>query len=196
MVQLLKKNKKKVKASKNSLTWESINIILLILVIIRIKIYSPDIKSYLISNNSRPTEQEQVVSNTSTGFIKPFKGNFLVTSPFGYRVHPILKIRRLHTGIDYGLNIGDSVVASNDGCVVHAGSKGGYGLAVVLRHSEEIKTLYAHNSEIKVKLQQCVKKGEVIALAGNTGMSTAPHLHFEIIKNEAPVNPEEFLQKS
>jgi murein DD-endopeptidase MepM/ murein hydrolase activator NlpD len=187
--------KKKKQVQKSNLTWESINIILALLVIIRLKLSLPNLTStsYFSDKLQAPVKQEQVTS--STGFIKPFRGDFAVTSPFGYRMHPVLKVWRLHTGIDYGLNIGDTVVASNDGCVFHAGSKGGYGLAVVLRHSKEIKTLYAHNSRIEAKLNQCVKKGEVIAFAGNTGLSTAPHLHFEIIKNEMPVNPMEYLSK-
>lgn len=188
---MLKAVKKKNKpTNKQENIWETINIILLILLLIKLNIA-------LDSNKIVPTQKTDSHKFTGTSesvFVKPFKGDFPITSPYGYRTHPILGYRRLHTGIDYGLYIGDEVKASRDGCVESSGEKNGYGNTVVVKHTEFFSTLYGHNSKLNVKQGDCVKQGDTIALAGNTGMSTAPHLHFEIIKNGIPVNPMEYLK--
>jgi murein DD-endopeptidase MepM/ murein hydrolase activator NlpD len=114
----------------------------------------------------------------------------VVSSEFGRR------FGRLHKGIDVAADIGEPIHAIADGYVIYAGNKiEGYGNIVVLRHDESTLTLYAHNSRLKVKTGQEVKQGQVIALLGNTGRSTGPHSHFEIRREEKPVNPRELLVK-
>lgn len=125
----------------------------------------------------------------------PAPGYFRITSPFGYRVHPILKKKKLHTGIDIGISSGKSIVASQHGKVIHSGWYGGYGKVVMIDHGGGIVTLYAHNSSLLVKEGQQVKKGQNIARAGSTGMSTGPHLHFEVRENGQYIDPLKYLKK-
>jgi murein DD-endopeptidase MepM/ murein hydrolase activator NlpD len=114
----------------------------------------------------------------------------IVSSEYGRR------FGKLHKGIDVAADIGEPIHAIADGYVVYAGDKiEGYGNIVVLRHDETIITLYAHNSRLKVKTGQHVTQGQVIALLGNTGRSTGPHSHFEVRRQELPVNPREVLAK-
>lgn len=124
----------------------------------------------------------------------PAPGHTRITSPFGYRVHPILKSKKLHTGIDIGAPAGSSITAAGDGIVIHAGSLGGYGKTVMIDHGGGIVTLYAHNSRLAVGEGSRVKRGQVIANAGSTGLSTGPHLHFEVRKNGAYVDPLPWLK--
>ena len=119
----------------------------------------------------------------------PSPGYTRITSPYGYRVHPILKTRKLHTGIDIGIPSGKGIVASGDGTVIHSDWLGGYGKAVMIDHGGGIVTLYAHNSSLVVSEGDKVKRGDNIAKAGSTGMSTGPHLHFEVRKNGEYVDP-------
>lgn len=121
-----------------------------------------------------------------------------ITSPFGYRIHPITGSRRLHTGTDFGIPCGDPVRASGDGIVVSAGWGGGYGNRVVVSHGkvdgQNIASTYNHNTRITVRAGDRVSQGDVIARAGTTGSSTGCHLHFEIMQNGAYVNPMPFIQ--
>jgi len=106
-----------------------------------------------------------------------------VTSGFSYsRLHPILKVRRPHLGVDYGAPRGTPIVATADGKVIRASRKGGYGKTVILRHGQDYRTLYAHLSRYAkgVRKGKWVKKGQVIGYVGSTGLSTGPHLHYEI----------------
>lgn len=114
-------------------------------------------------------------------------------SPYGMRTHPILKVKKLHTGIDIGCKTGDKIVAANAGTVIFAGVKGGYGNAVIIDHGGKIATLYGHNSVLLVKEGDKVTKGEQIAKAGSTGLSTGPHCHFEVRVNGTPVNPAPYV---
>ena len=116
-----------------------------------------------------------------------------ITSYFGYRVHPILKIKKLHTGIDIGVGSGNNVVAANAGTVIKAAWNNSYGYMVMVDHGGGIVTLYAHNSKLKVKAGDIVTRGQVVAISGSTGMSTGPHLHFEVRVNGAYKNPLDYL---
>ena len=116
-----------------------------------------------------------------------------ITSPFGWRVHPIFGTQRLHTGIDIGADYGDAIRAADGGVVIHADWMGGYGNAVIIDHGNGISTLYAHNSQLLVDEGQTVAKGQTVARCGSTGYSTGPHLHFEVRHNGSPVNPLNYL---
>lgn len=114
-------------------------------------------------------------------------------SGFGYRIHPIYKTRKMHTGVDLTAPVGTKVYATGDGVVIKAGySRGGYGKRVFIDHGFGYKTIYAHLSEIDVKDGQKIKRGDVIGAVGNTGRSTAPHLHYEVRYKNKPVNPVNF----
>ncbi len=120
-----------------------------------------------------------------------------MASGFGYRIHPIYKVRKLHTGMDFSAPIGTPIYATGDGKVIHdRGSDKvgghGYGRYVVIDHGYGYKTLYGHMSKISVKYGTSVKRGDVIGYVGNTGASTAPHLHYEVIKNGNKINPINF----
>lgn len=113
-----------------------------------------------------------------------------LVSGFGMRFHPILQIRRMHTGIDFSAPTGTPVYATGDGVVLESeGSGNGYGLAVKVNHGFGFETLYAHLSKINVSTGQKVKRGDVIGLVGSTGLAQAPHLHYEVHKNGIQVNP-------
>jgi len=108
---------------------------------------------------------------------------------FGMRVHPILHIRLMHEGIDIVANLGTPVHVSGDGVVSYVGREGGYGNVVEVNHGYGYSTLYGHLSKPLVEAGQRVKRGQVIALSGNTGLSTGPHLHYEVRKNGIHVDP-------
>lgn len=116
-----------------------------------------------------------------------------ISSEFGQRAHPILNVTRLHAGADIGASTGDPVEAAADGIVLLAEARGGYGNSVVIAHGFSLGTVYAHNSELLVQPGQQVKRGDVIARAGSTGLSTGPHVHFETRLKGVPVNPRNFL---
>jgi murein DD-endopeptidase MepM/ murein hydrolase activator NlpD len=119
--------------------------------------------------------------------------NARLSSPFGYRIHPIFKTRKMHTGIDLAAPSGTPIRAADGGTIVFAGWRGGYGKTVIVQHGNGLATLYAHLSSIKVGSGQSVGKGDVVGLVGSTGYSTGPHLHFEVRKNGSPVNPLSYL---
>ena len=116
-----------------------------------------------------------------------------ITSPYGYRVHPIWETTIYHSGIDIGVDEGTPVHAADGGVVVWSGWMGGYGYAVVIDHGNGLSTLYGHNSELAVDEGQSVAKGQVISYAGSTGNSTGPHVHFEVRVNGDPVDPMGYL---
>jgi hypothetical protein len=121
------------------------------------------------------------------GLLPPIRGA-PVTSLFGMRFHPILHITRLHAGIDFGAPVGSLVRAAADGAVESAGEARGYGNRVVLKH-DGFETTYNHLSEIRVEVGAKVRQGEIVALSGNSGLSTGPHLHFEYRVGGVPVDP-------
>jgi murein DD-endopeptidase MepM/ murein hydrolase activator NlpD len=119
--------------------------------------------------------------------------NGRVSSPFGYRTHPILGVRKLHTGIDINGSTGTPISAAADGKVILSQTYGGYGRAVVVDHGGGMATLYAHQSSIAVSVGEVVTRGEVIGYVGCTGSCTGPHLHFEVRLNGVPVDPMQYL---
>ncbi len=151
---------------------------------------SASIQSMIARNKGGST-----VRITSTGFMKPIGGR--ITSPFGWRTHPIFNSRTFHSGVDIaGPNHG-SIRASNSGKVIYSGWYGGYGKVVILDHGvvngKPTTTLYAHMSSIKVGQGQFVNKGDVVGYEGTTGYSTGPHVHFEVRINGKPNNPLNYI---
>ena len=118
-----------------------------------------------------------------------------ITSPYGTRVHPVTGKVKTHTGIDIGAGMGTNIFAAADGTVLISGwNTGGYGNYVVIDHGGGLTTLYAHCSSLLVSAGQKVTRGQVIAKCGSTGMSTGPHLHFEVLKNGAHTDPYAYLR--
>ena len=116
-----------------------------------------------------------------------------ITSPYGYRTHPIFGTTIYHSGIDIGVDYGTPVHSADSGTVVYAGWMSGYGNTVVVDHGNGISTLYGHNEDVAVSEGQSVGKGSVIAYAGSTGNSTGPHVHFEVRVNGDPTDPMGYL---
>jgi murein DD-endopeptidase MepM/ murein hydrolase activator NlpD len=117
-----------------------------------------------------------------------------IASGFNYRIHPIYKIRHFHTGIDFTAPRGTEIYATGDGTVTVVDRLSrGYGNHVVINHGYGYETLYAHMSRFNVKPGQKVKRGDVIGYVGSTGTSTAPHCHYEVIKNGEKINPINFF---
>ena len=131
-------------------------------------------------------------------FTWPLTGRYPITSPFGWRIHPISGERRHHNGIDLGAPHGTPILAMADGVVTIANATdawgGGWGFFVRIQHEGGFETLYAHASSVVVRPGQRVSQGEVIAFVGTTGSSTGNHLHFEVIRNGTPVDPMQFFR--
>ena len=125
-------------------------------------------------------------------FINPVDG--LLTSSYGVRLHPIKKIRLFHTGIDIGKNKGATIKAARGGRVVFSGKKGNYGNFIRIRHELGYETTYGHLKKILVKKGQKITKGTPIGTVGSTGLSTGPHLHFEVKQNGKFINPFRFIK--
>ncbi|NLM20249.1 MAG: peptidoglycan DD-metalloendopeptidase family protein [Peptococcaceae bacterium] len=119
----------------------------------------------------------------------PTPGCKYITSPFGYRIHPITRQHKLHTGVDIGAPHGSNIVAAGSGIVIFSGWYGAYGNAVIIDHGNGLSSLYGHMSSRSVAVNAKVAPGQSIGKVGSTGWSTGPHLHFEIRKNGEPVNP-------
>ncbi len=150
---------------------------------------SQSIGSYI--NKTATDTNVQVAS----GFIKPIQGR--ITSPFGWRTHPIFNSRSFHSGIDIGgPNLG-AIRASNSGKVIYSGWYGGYGKVVIIEHGiingKPVTTLYAHMNSIAVSNGTKVTKGQIIGYEGTTGYSTGPHCHFEVRVNGQPNNPLNYI---
>ena len=136
--------------------------------------------------------QNENINNKNFGKILwPVKSG-KITSKFGNRNHPVLKSVKFHRGVDIAVSLGTPVYAGIKGIVTFAGKRGNYGNLVEIKGSDGIKVRYAHLSKIDVVTGQRVSDGEKVAETGNTGMSTGPHLHYEIIVDESPVNPLNF----
>lgn len=113
----------------------------------------------------------------------------IISSSFGSRLHPIYKVRRHHDGLDLSAKYGSSVYASADGVVIFTGLAGGYGKLIKINHKYGFETRYGHLSKILVRHGEQVKRGQKIAEVGSTGLSTAPHLHYEVRLHNNPINP-------
>ncbi len=125
----------------------------------------------------------------------PSKASTRITSPFGMRNHPILKVPKMHTGIDIGASSGTDILAANAGTVITAGWNNSYGYMVMIDHGGGIVTLYAHASKLLVSTGNVVARGQTIAKVGSTGMSTGPHLHFEVRLNGVYKNPLDYVSR-
>jgi murein DD-endopeptidase MepM/ murein hydrolase activator NlpD len=134
----------------------------------------------------------------STGVVRGtgrfvFPANANISSGFGNRVHPILGYSRFHAGVDFSASSGSAIMAADSGRVIFSGWYGGYGQAVIIDHGGGITTLYGHASRLFVREGQTVQQGQTVAAVGSTGLSTGPHLHFEVRQNGTPVNPMAYL---
>ncbi len=127
------------------------------------------------------------------GFNKPLRIPLVVTSQYGYRRHPIRRKVLMHEGIDFRAATGTRVYASKTGTVTYAARKMGYGKIVIIQHEDDFSTSYGHLSRINVTVGTIVRQGQVIGLSGNTGISTGPHLHFEIRYKGKSENPARHL---
>lgn len=116
-----------------------------------------------------------------------------ITSPFGWRRHPVGGYSSFHPAMDISTQSGTPIRAPAPGEVIEIGYDGAYGNKIVIRHDAKFTTLYAHLSRYNVKLKQYVKRGEVIGFVGSTGRSTGPHLHYEVLVHDTPVNPKNYM---
>ncbi len=124
--------------------------------------------------------------------VKPVPGH-PITSRFGKRLHPILKVIKMHHGVDIMANIGTPIYAPADGIVKFVGTAGGYGKFLKIDHLKGFETRYGHLEKINVKIGQRVKRGDKIGEVGNTGISTGPHLHYEVLYHKTRLNPADFM---
>lgn len=139
--------------------------------------------------------QQQMLASLPS--IKPVREDKLqksmnILSGFGYRIHPIYKVKKFHEGVDFPARIGTAIQTTGDGTVVEAGWHNGYGNCVKVSHGYGYETWYAHMSKITVHIGEKIKKGHQLGLVGDTGTSTAPHLHYEVHYKGKPINPINF----
>lgn len=132
---------------------------------------------------------------TGGKFLCPIQSSYRISDTFKIReVHPITGKREMHTGIDMACPTGTNIAAAESGVVIFSGVKGGYGNCVILDHGGGYTTLYGHCSKLLVSVGEEVARGETIARVGSTGLSTGPHLHFEVRVNGSAVNPDGYLK--
>ena len=121
---------------------------------------------------------------------KPVLGDdALLATGFGVQVHPLLNVRKMHTGIDWMASSGTPVIAAGTGRVIEAGHVGKYGLTIVLDHGHGWLTRYAHLQRVAVTVGSCAERGNQIGEVGSTGLTTGPRLHFEVIKDGTQLDP-------
>lgn len=142
-----------------------------------------------------------VLENSDTQYVGgtfawPAPGYYTITSPYGMRVHPIIKTFSNHSGMDIGAPMGSYAIAANDGIVTKATYSYSYGNMVIIDHGGGVTTLYAHGSEILAQVGDIVKRGDAIMKVGSTGWSTGPHLHFEIRINGTTIDPYPYVTSS
>ena len=157
-------------------------------------------KTTEIDNTAKESKQIETeeINNTKDNIVKeenikrmiwPLPDSTKITSLFGWKTHPILKTKKLHTGTDIAAEMGVTIVAAANGVVIYSDFKEAYGNMVIINHGDGIATLYAHCSELLVEKDQQVNAGDEIAKVGSSGLSTGPHLHFEIRKDDKAVDP-------
>ncbi len=173
------KNREKTDLLREQAAWER--------ALAEIEQNSREVTTMLRRMERTPQGQERLAAPWKGRLQKPVPGN--ITSGFGYRVHPIYRVRRMHTGVDISASSGTSIHAAAGGTVVHAGRWGGYGNCVIIDHGGGLATLYAHCSSLAVSSGQKVKQGQTVGYVGSTGLSTGPHLHFEVRRDGSPVDP-------
>jgi murein DD-endopeptidase MepM/ murein hydrolase activator NlpD len=140
-------------------------------------------------------KEQMLASIPSIRPVKILVKDIEALSGFGMRIHPIHKIAKMHTGIDFTAPTGTPIYTTGDGTVEEATTDGsGYGQHVIINHGFGYKTLYGHMSVMKVRTGQKVKRGELIGLVGSTGSSTGPHCHYEVIHNDEKINPINYVQ--
>lgn len=149
------------------------------------------LRNAAVSYRQEKARQAEAAMWNTQPTLWPCDGYF--TSPFGYRVHPVLGYARFHSGCDIAAPIGTPIRATAAGRVTCADWMQGYGLAVTIDHGNGVSTLYGHCSSVSVKAGQYVRKGQVVAAVGNTGMSTGPHCHYEVSVNGSKVDPAPYL---
>lgn len=138
-------------------------------------------------------EKEQMLASIPA--IQPVANKDLkrMASGFGYRIHPIYKVRKMHWGMDFTAPTGTPIYATGDGKVTtQKNSRSGYGNHIIIDHGYGYETLYGHMSKVEARRGQIVKRGDIIGYVGSTGRSTAPHLHYEVIKDGRKINPVNF----
>lgn len=145
-------------------------------------------------NAALGTSDQKAVTYTGNGkFILPLASYTRISSPYGYRIHPITGTKKLHSGIDYAAPYGTAIYAAEDGVVLTSGWINGYGYTITINHGGGYVTLYAHCSKLVASAGQKVTKGQTIAKVGSTGNSTGNHLHFEVKVNGKAQNPANYL---
>ncbi len=151
-------------------------------------------ESDVVTGLLRGLQAGQMPSGAGAGVLASPVASPSLNSFFGPRVHPILGTSRMHNGVDFRAGTGTPILAAANGMVAYAGPRGGYGNTTVVDHGGSIATLYAHQSAIYVTAGTAVTKGQVIGAVGSTGMSTGPHLHFEVRVGGTPVDPVPYLR--
>ncbi len=162
--------------------------------------YNVELKALQRVNGISSPRQLQIgtrirIPNGEAGslFANPLRVPLVVTSKYGYRTHPVTGRYQLHEGIDFRAATGTRVYAARAGKVIFAKRKGGYGKMIGIQHEDNFTTWYGHLHRIRVKVGEWVPQGKVIGLSGNTGSSTAPHLHFEIRHKGRSEKPNQYL---
>ncbi|MBR4945172.1 MAG: peptidoglycan DD-metalloendopeptidase family protein [Peptococcaceae bacterium] len=152
-------------------------------------------ESKAIASQIKAIQAKNSSNNTSApgAYVWPCPSSRLITSEYGYRIHPIQGTKKMHTGIDIGAKSGTDIVAAAGGTVIMAQYYGGYGNCVIVDHGGGVSTLYAHMSKIGVSNGQKVSAGQSIGKVGSTGNSTGPHLHFEVRINGNTQNPRNYV---
>lgn len=156
-----------------------------------------------LSMQSRSLDTLQQMANNQQNMlasmpsVKPVREDNLqksigTLSGFGYRIHPVYKVRKFHAGLDFPARVGTAIQASGDGVVAEAGWHQGYGNCIKISHGYGYETLYGHMNRMTVRVGERVKKGQKIGEVGDTGLSTAPHLHYEVHYKGNPINPISF----
>jgi len=140
-------------------------------------------------HRARPFVEQIMAIKTALEFAWPIAGNHRMSSPFGYRQHPILGVRKLHNGVDLAVKIGTPVLAAHDGDVLYSVYDSLNGNYTKIDHGYGLTTAYCHNSQVRVAKDTATRRGDVVALSGNTGRSTGPHLHYVIRIGRRPVDP-------